>query len=275
MQLSPQAFLHYLLKRRGYVTQIHSYKRSGYYNKPTEYQLASYGTKIAEIIKSNQTEEFSCLMEAGLSPNACNQHGESLVHTVCRHSNVKHFQVLLRHGVDVQQTDDYGRTPMHDCCWASNPSFEIGRELLKRDASVLFVMDIHGSIPLAYCTKKNWAMWNSFLIEIVDELFPVAQAGKNEMPPLFAMEANSRPVPDPTDALSIEMAKRIASGRVDPEDIDFEDHTDHDETNTNWGDDDETLGCRDDSTIIDSKSLRQFLKHKDSTAELLGGLHDD
>ena len=216
-------------------------------------------------------------MEMGLSPNACNQHGESLVHTVCRHSNIDHFRVLLELGVDVQQTDDYGRTAMHDACWASTPCFEIARELLRRDSSVLFLYDIHGSVPLSYCTKKNWAAWNSFLAQIVDELFPIVKAQNPEVSPLFAMEPNSRPVPDPKKALSVEIAKKIASGDAeidDPDDTGFDiDNMEHlGQTDL---DEEESADCDDDDSVLDSRSLRDYLKRNDSVVELLKDLDDD
>eukprot|EP00977_Amphora_coffeiformis_P002040 scaffold381_cov178-Amphora_coffeaeformis.AAC.29 len=169
-------------------------------------------------------------METGLSPNACNKHGESLLHTICRHSKVDHFRVLLELGVDVQQTDDYGRTPMHDCCWAAQPCFEIAHKLLKLDSSMLFILDSHGSVPLSYVTKKNWSAWNHFLGQIMDHIFPVTNANKEDVPPLCRMDPDSRPVPDPADPLPEDIATMIANGEMQPDQIvEVEEDDDEDE----------------------------------------------
>ena len=113
-QVPPQAKFHLKLKERGYSPRNFASKRSAYYNKPTEHQLASYGGAILEVVRQNKVEEFRRMLEAGLSPNACNEHGESLLHMVCRHGKVDLFRVLIAYDVDIQQTDDYGRTPVSD-----------------------------------------------------------------------------------------------------------------------------------------------------------------
>ena len=278
--MSPQTLFQLLLKKRGYFTQLRSYKRTAYYNKPTAYQIASFGARIAQVVKGKDTQQFQAMMETGLSPNACTAHGESLVHTVCRHGNTDHFRVLLELGVDVRQTDDYGRTPMHDACWAAEPSFEIARELLKQDPYVLFIYDDHGSVPLSYCCKPNSTIWNNFLVSIMDELFPTTNPEKARVPLLFAMEPNSRPVPDPENALPIEMAQKIACGQEDDDDNDHDDDTD--DTDFGFTDHDETTGLGDESStgweeaaFADSKSLRAYLTRNNNVGELLKSLHDD
>ena len=111
-QVPPQAKFHLKLKERGYSPRNYSSKRSGYHNQPTEHQLASYGTAILDVVKQNRVEEFRRMLESGLSPNSCNQHGESLLHMVCRHGKEDLFRVLVAFDVDLQQTDDYGRSPV-------------------------------------------------------------------------------------------------------------------------------------------------------------------
>ena len=148
------------LKQRGYSPRNYSSKRSAYYNIPTEHQLASYGSAILNVVKQNRVDEFRLMLEAGLSPNACNAHGESLLHMVCRHGKTELFRILVAFDVDIQQTDDYGRTPMHDTCWAAHPSFEIASWLMRRDPALLFLYDARGSLPLSYVTKSLWQDWN-------------------------------------------------------------------------------------------------------------------
>ena len=170
------------------------------------------------------------MLEAGLSPNACNQHGESLLHMVCRHGKVDLFRVLAAYDVDIQQTDDYGRTPMHDACWASKPSFEIAKWLLERDPSLLFLFDARGSLPLCYVMKSLWGEWNCFMEEIVDHIFPRNSPNKNETPPLCSLKPNTRPVPDPKDKIPASLASMVATGTMAPYEVLMAMGTDEDET---------------------------------------------
>jgi hypothetical protein len=133
---------------------------------------------------------------------------------------------------------------MHDCCWAAQPSFFIARELLQRDKSVLFLHDEHGSTPLSYVTKKNWEQWNNFLQQsgIVDELFPEYGDRTLAFTELFDMEPNSRPVTDPSNALRLDVAKKIVNGEIDSEDA----HLDDD----------------DESVVMDTHGLRVELEQR-------------
>uniref|UniRef100_A0A7S3P8S1 Uncharacterized protein n=1 Tax=Amphora coffeiformis TaxID=265554 RepID=A0A7S3P8S1_9STRA len=218
-RVPPQAKFHLKLKERGYFPRNYASKRSAYYNQPTEHQLASYGKRILEVVKQNNVEEFRRILEAGLSPNACNDHGESLLHMVCRHGKLALFTVLIAYDVDIQQTDDYGRTPMHDCCWASKPSFEIARCLLERDSSLLFLFDARGSLPLSYVTKSLWGEWNHFMEQAIDQIFPRNKPNKDATPAFCTMKPNSRPVPDPKNKIPASLASMVATGMMAPYEV--------------------------------------------------------
>jgi ankyrin repeat protein len=64
------------------------------------------------------------MLTCGISPNACNKYGESLPHKVCKSGQDKLLQVFLNGGADIQVSDGAGRTPMHDACYGSKPSFK-------------------------------------------------------------------------------------------------------------------------------------------------------
>jgi hypothetical protein len=204
------------LKASGYSPRNYASKRSAYYNAPTEHQRASYGSAIINVVKQNRVEELRRMLEAGLSPNACNDHGESLLHMACRHGKVDLFKVLIAFDCDIRVTDDYGRTPMHDACWASAPSFEIAEWLMKRDPALLFLFDARGSLPLSYVTKALWGDWNEFLEDTMDNLFPKDRENKDEPPPLCLEKPNTRPVPDPKNKIPASMASMIANGEMTP-----------------------------------------------------------
>ena len=55
-QASPQALLHRKLKERGYSPKHFESRNSGYFNQPTEHQLASFGAKLVDIMKHNLAE---------------------------------------------------------------------------------------------------------------------------------------------------------------------------------------------------------------------------
>lgn len=204
------------LKERGYFPRNYASKRSGYHNDPTEHQLASYGSKILDVVKRNDVQEFRKMLEAGLSPNACNEHGESLLHMVCRHGKLDLFNLLIAHDVDLQQTDDYGRTPLHDACWAANPSFEIATGLIKRDPNFLFLFDARGSLPLSYVCKPLYGAWNDFLASSLDNYFPVDNPCKDDTPLFCTLKPNSRPVPDPKNKIPARLAHAVAMGEITP-----------------------------------------------------------
>ena len=115
--VEPQHFFEAMMKTRGYSATSYSSIRSGYYNRPTQLQQASYDLFLVEVAKRLQTKKLKDMINAGLSPNPSNNFGESLLHMICRRgwAEVLTFLVHELH-VDVQIADDHGRTPMHDAC---------------------------------------------------------------------------------------------------------------------------------------------------------------
>lgn len=249
--------LHLKLKERGYFPRNYSSRRSGYYNKPTEHQIASYGSAIIDTVKQNRPEDLRRMLECGLSPNACNAHGESLLHMVCRHGKTDLFRVLVAFDVDLQQTDDYGRTPLHDACWASTPSFEIAQWLILRDPTFLFLYDARGSLPLSYVTKANWELWRDFLEDSVDSFFPRHKEAKALVPYFCTMKPNTRPVPDPKHKIDQTLANMVASGAMTPIEaiLALEESDDDDTTST---DDESTLAPSEFGLDDSSSSYKSF-----------------
>ena len=136
---------------------------------------------------------------------------------VCRHGKVDLFRVLVGFDVDLQQTDDYGRTCFIDCCWAAKPSFEIASWLLKADQDFLFLYDARGSLPLSYVTKANWNAWKEFLEENIGKFFPKRGGKKyDDVPFLCTLKPDCRPVPDPKDTIPSSLAQLMASGQRTP-----------------------------------------------------------
>ena len=214
--MSPQEFLDALLLERGYSVQKYQTLQTGYYNKPTVFQQASYSRYIIDLVKQGESAKFQACMMSGLSLNPCNQFGESVLHMVCRRGDAGLLQGMMDCGSDLEIADDYGRTPLHDACWAAEPAFDVVKLLLndRDNVSMFHLQDTRGSLPLDYVHKDHWADWIQFLDREIQVYWPVPHA---EQSPLLHEAANRRPVPDPVGALTIELAAMVANGRLAPE----------------------------------------------------------
>jgi Ankyrin repeats (many copies) len=214
-RLTPQQYLESLLRSRGYSVQCYDVLTTSYYNKPSPIQEASYGVYIVDVVRRNDSQTLESLLALGLSPNACNCYGESLVHLACRRGNFQSLQTMIDMNCNIQVSDDYGRTPLHDLCWAAEPSFQSAAILLEIDSRMLFMKDCRGSSPLAYTRQEHWADWIKFLESRKDEYWPKqGHDFKQGPPPLADKDADSQPIPDPENALCLRLATLVASGKM-------------------------------------------------------------
>jgi ankyrin repeat protein len=263
-QVSPQDFLDTALKLRGYPTERYTTINSGYSNMPTELQLVSYDVHIRKmVIRNKDAHKVREMLSCGISLNACNKYGESLLHKVCNSGQDKLLQVFLDCGADIQVSDGAGRTPMHDACHRAKPSFKTFELLLKADPYLIHMMDSDGTLPLAYVPKKQYGAWNAFLASILDTYWnPCDASTSNQGPPPLALEkANSRPAENPEQALSVELATLVSSGKMKPEDAieaQMEGETDDDETTLNDDDDDYDDEDNDDEVTFDDAELAEL-----------------
>jgi hypothetical protein len=208
-------------------------------------------------------------MDAGVSPNPCNNFGESLVHMVCRRGDHKLLRVLLESGCSLQVTDDYGRTPLHDACWRADPSFELVQLILDSDKHLLNLLDCRGAAPLSYVKPKNFAVWIKFLETKVERFWParnIGTEGKEHPPPLTLREAHSLPVPDPVHALALEVCAMVANGRMEPEEAFYLDDSSSDDDSDSDSDDDsedsdgdsDSEGSDSDESDFDQEEMAEF-----------------
>lgn len=216
-EVSPQTFLDRMIKSRGYCTRNFCSLEGGYYCKPTELQKASYGIRIVQAVRASNVELLKSLLNCGLSPNPCNKFGESVVHMVCRRGDYKLLKVLVDNGCSLQVTDDFGRTPLHDACWTAKPNFEIVQLILDTDERLLHLVDCRGSSPLSYVKREHWSKWIAFFKskqEIYWKPRKVEDVGEEPPPPLVSEAPHSRPIKDPKNAISVETAEKISSGKM-------------------------------------------------------------
>ena len=209
-----------MLEDRGYSTRKYCSLEGGYYCRPTPLQQASYGSCISQAIRASDATLLRRLMDAGISPNPCNNFGESLVHMVCRRGDHKLLRVLLEAGCSLQVTDDYGRTPLHDACWRADPSFELVQLILDSDKHLLSLLDCRGAAPLSYVKPNNFEVWIKFLQTKVERFWParnIGTEGEERPPPLTLRQPHSLPIPNPSHALALEVCAMVANGRMQPE----------------------------------------------------------
>jgi hypothetical protein len=231
--LTPQVYMDAMIRFQGYSTVRFESLSSAYYNKPSPLQLASYNVHLIEVIRGLDFETLTAAMEVGLSPNPCNAYAESIAHMVSRRGNAKGLQILMDHGCNLQIADDYGRTPLHDCCWAADPAFEVADIILAIDPRMFYMTDKRGALPLSYVRQEHWSDWIEYLESKKDIFWPkrnVDVDGDQEAPALTLLEANSIPMPDPKNALTAEMAAMVASGRMTAEEAKFLKYDKDDET---------------------------------------------
>lgn len=107
--MDPQVYLDAMLRSRGYSTKRYDSLKTSYHNKPTAHQLASYDVFLIGLVRKHDVEQFREIMQTGISSNPCNQYGESIAHTVCRHGSKPMLDVLVERGCDFKVADDYGR----------------------------------------------------------------------------------------------------------------------------------------------------------------------
>lgn len=208
-----------MLRARGYSTNNFCSLDGGYYCKPTELQKASYGMKVIQAVRTSDDKLLQAILDCGLSPNPCNQFGESVVHMVCRRGDYKLLKILVNAGCSLQVTDDFGRTPLHDACWTAEPSFDCVELILNRDARLLHIVDCRGSSPLSYVKRDHWKQWIDFFRSKADTYWPardVSKEGEQTPPTLVGAAAHSGPISDPKNAIPIELATLISSGKLDP-----------------------------------------------------------
>jgi len=219
LPISPHEFLKKLLISRGYATKHYCSLEGGYYCRPTPLQCASYGTKTVQAVRKSDKKLFAGLISSGLSRNPCNKFGESILHMVCRRGDHEILKLLMDNGATVQVSDDFGRTPLHDACWTCKPCFKSIEMILEKDIHLLHIVDCRGSPPLEYVKRENWREWNEFFEKQKEVFWPQRSLDEDneEAPPqLVNIPPHSKPIADPENCASVELAAMFANGKKEP-----------------------------------------------------------
>eukprot|EP00586_Coscinodiscus_wailesii_P014662 CAMPEP_0172493128 /NCGR_PEP_ID=MMETSP1066-20121228/24478_1 /TAXON_ID=671091 /ORGANISM="Coscinodiscus wailesii, Strain CCMP2513" /LENGTH=308 /DNA_ID=CAMNT_0013263129 /DNA_START=277 /DNA_END=1203 /DNA_ORIENTATION=+ len=163
--VNPHTYLTLQLKLRGIDTTVQEcLSMNDYFLKPTQEQIDGYTNEVVQAARACDVDALRSMHKSGLTMRLCNRFGESLIHMACRRGNAEMVSFLLDEAdVSLRVRDDYGRTPLHDACWTSEPCFDVMKILMKKEPSLLFVSDKRGHTPLQYVRREHWVQWVSFL----------------------------------------------------------------------------------------------------------------
>lgn len=133
---------------------------------------------------------------------------------------------------------------------AATPSFQTVELIADKDMALFHMTDSRGAVPLSYVRREHWPLWIKFLESKKDAWWPIKI--EEDIPsPLVEMTPNECPLPEPDNALSIELAGMVASGVLSPEEaMILKEDNSEDDSDGHYSDDD---GSDDDSDSYDSE----------------------
>lgn len=216
---SPQHFLDVIMLTHGYSTDKFNTMETSYYNEITAMQISSFHCRLLGLVQSQDEVKLREIMACGISTNPCNRHGDSVLHIACRSGWDTSVRVLLECGATVQVSDGAGRTPLHSAFSGTKPSYELIELLIQQDRNLLQLRDKHGATPLSYIPRDQWGIWIDFFYSKRDQFWPRRDRrfdGVAKPPTQTQEKPNSRPLSDPPEALTPEMAGMVASGKLTP-----------------------------------------------------------
>lgn len=140
------------------VTNLENYNR-----EPTEQQVQDYDNDLVWAVRESDLPTISELAQSGKTMGACNRYSESIMHMACRRASLEVIRFMHEHGASFEQIDDFGRSPLHDACWRSEPNFELIAYILDERKDLLRGMDARGATPLDYVPREHWEQWRKFI----------------------------------------------------------------------------------------------------------------
>jgi Ankyrin repeats (3 copies) len=126
----PVSFLRSLFASSAQGEQLMAKPSRMPFQKPSQAEINAYDLEAVQAIRASDVKKLRSLLKEGKTMNASNRFGESLIAMACRRGDVDVVRFMIQEAnvrLDIQ--DDYGRTPLHDCCWTTEPnmvSFFVG-----------------------------------------------------------------------------------------------------------------------------------------------------
>jgi ankyrin repeat protein len=138
--------------------------------------------KLHEASESGDFQVFQAILKCGISIETTNNYGYTPLHVSAKCGYQEFSLTLLNFGANVNVKDNYGRTPL--ILSAENGHIDVVRELLNQDASVN-IADEYGYTPLYAAAKEGH-------VEVVRVLLnrgaSVNITDKNGFSPLYAAD---------------------------------------------------------------------------------------
>lgn len=168
---SPADFVLSLCQTNGVDAKVQPTISCERFQPPTDEQIELYDIEVMSAVREEKIDVLRSMHEAGRCLQCCNRFGESLLHMACRRGlvNVVKFMIEEAH-VSPYCKDDYGRTPMHDACWAPVPNFPLVKLLIEHAPEQIFLSDVRGHTPLSYTRRSDWQAWKEWLVQHRDLL---------------------------------------------------------------------------------------------------------
>lgn len=144
---------------------LHSYNTvPDFFHAPTQAEIDAYDHDVLAAIRTQDMDTLKQYHAQGRPLKCSNKFGESLLHMACRKGMLQVTTFLVKDAqVPFAVCDDYGRTPLHDACWAHTTNFELIDLILTDCPDLLYIKDKRGNTPLSYLRKDKWAAWNQYL----------------------------------------------------------------------------------------------------------------
>jgi len=171
---TPNDFYFFLLQRNGVSAKpINALEEQSFFLEMTDDNMDAYTMAKTVAVKSDNVQALTDMHNNGELLQCCNQFGESILHSACRHGSLKSLQFLVETAkVSLNVMDDYGRNPLHDACWTSTPQWDIINILLENCPDLFLAADKRGFTPLQYARKEHWNDWKTFLEKHEEKLLP-------------------------------------------------------------------------------------------------------
>jgi ankyrin repeat protein len=140
-------------------------------------QLIDYDKDLVMAVRNSDIASLRRMYSEGRNLSACNKFSESIVHMACRRADFEVVDYIVRHGGLTTVVDDYGRTPLHDACWRSEPQFDVVTLLLDRNIDLLRMVDVRGANALKYVCSDHWLQWCAYFYHQKDKYWPLRDQG--------------------------------------------------------------------------------------------------
>ena len=168
---------HYLriLRQEKVIAPLVSYDRLEDFLLPiTAEDKAAFDMALVGAVRDQNLDKVQELQAQGHPLQARSQFGESILHVCARRGTPEMLRFMLQQeGVSARTCCDYGRTPLHDAAWSTDPvSLEMMKILIQECPDLLLILDKRGFMPLDYIPKERWPHACHFLDKYKDMIMP-------------------------------------------------------------------------------------------------------